>query len=383
MGLKMSETLVSNSGSAGPVADAASNELQLAWWCKSTDLRLASVRLRAALLMRMLSQRGIATVWFSKKDVSRYRCVVVRKRYDDDTVRQLRRFKQNGGRLVLDLCDNDFLPASQRHKHLHKVENLRALVAMADTVVASAEPLAQIVVRECSPAGRVVVIGDVPDDLSIIERSLWRRYWSNWRSNREFARLENVAAAGVARLIWFGACGGKRQLSGMADLARIAPMLANLSQQYPLHLTVISNSVKLYRKCVSPVLPSSRYIEWNSATFDSLLRQQHIVLIPAQHNEYTACKSDNRVVTALRAGLAVVAEPVPSYAAYKNVIMLGDMEAGLRQYLSDPARRIADARRGPDCVATAVNAQRLLALWLDVCGLQEKVFSGSQLIAHA
>ncbi len=155
----------------------------------------------------------------------------------------------------------------------------------------------------------------------------------------------------------------------MVDLARIAPMVANLAKSYPLHLTVISNNIKLYRECVAPVVSSSRYIEWNAASFDSLLCQQHIVLIPAQHNEFTACKSDNRVVTALRAGLAVVADPVPSYAAHDDVIMLGDMEAGLRRYLSDPACRIADAARGQAKAMRADQDTRLLAQWQDVCGV--------------
>lgn len=325
--------------------------------------------MRAALLSRMLFQRGIATEWFSEKDATRYRCVVVLKRYDDDTVSQLRRFKQSGGRLVLDLCDNDFLAASQRRKHLHRVENVHALAALADVIVTASEPLARIVARACPTAARIVTIGDVPDDLSVVKSNAWRRYWNLRRLNRENAHLSSMAPSGVTRLVWFGQSGGRRQLSGMVDLARIAPVVAHLGKSYPLHLTVISNNIKLYRECVAPVVPSSRYIEWNAASFDSLLRQQHIVLIPTQHNEYTACKSDNRVVTALRAGLAVVADSVPSYAAYGDVIMLGDMEAGLRRYLSDPARRIEDAARGQAKAAQTENAERVLVQWLEVCGL--------------
>jgi len=360
---------ISGRSSGGAVANAVPDRPGLAWWCNSTDLRIASVRMRAALLMRMLSQRGIETTWFSGKEISRYRCVVVRKRYDDDTVKQLSRFKGSGGRLVLDLCDNNFLSKSQNQHELRKVKNLRLLATLADVIVAASESLAQIAARECpATAGRIVVIGDIPDDLSIVENSLWRRTWNNWCAYRELNHLERVAPAGVVRLVWFGASAAKKQLSGMADLARICPMLADLGQEYPLHLTVVSNNINFYRKYIKPALPSSRYIEWNSATFDYLLRQQHIALIPAQHNEYTVCKSDNRVVTALRAGLAVVADPVPSYVPYGEVIQIGSMKAGLRHYLADPSKRIADAAQGQARVLHSGQAQRIVAQWIEVCG---------------
>jgi len=356
-------------GRDGSAASHDSACTRVAWWCQSTDLRVASVRMRAALVMRLLSQRGVATEWFRNEDASRYRCVIASKPYSDGAVRQLRRFKQNGGRFVLDLCDNGFLPATQKHKHLHKVESLRTLVDMADTVVTASEELAQIVAQECPTARRIVEIGDMPDDLSVVDVSLWRRYWNNWQSRRERNHLNNVAPAGVTRILWFGNSGGIRKMSGLADLARIAPMVADLSQIHPLHLTVISNSVKLYREHVASALPSSRYIEWNATTFDSLLRQQHIVIIPSSPNGYARCKSDNRVVTALRAGLAVVAEPVPSYLPYDDVIRIGSIEAGLRHYLADPAKRNADATRGQIRVRQAGQAERVLAQWIDACGL--------------
>jgi hypothetical protein len=141
--------------------------------------------MRAALLMRMLCQKGVGSVWYRSKDVEHYRCVVVRKRYDDDTLAQLRRFKENGGQVVLDLCDNHFVPASKASKHLHQVENLRRLVYLADAVVTSAESLAAIVRQECPDAPRVLTIGDVPDDLSIVKESPWRRLWRRWKIRRE------------------------------------------------------------------------------------------------------------------------------------------------------------------------------------------------------
>lgn len=369
LALRMWEQQVSSTEPRGSISDAALGP-QLAWWCKSENLRLASVRMRAALLMPMLAQRGIASAWFKSQDISRYRCVVVSKRYDDDTVNQLRRFKRHGGRLVLDLCHNDFQPRSQQQKHLHRVENLRLLATLADAIVVASEPLSQIVARECPDVGRIVVIGDAPDDLSIVRTAFWERTWSRWMIAREQAHLNRVAPDGTARLVWFGNANKRGQDNwGMGELARIVPMLIELNRVFPLHLTVISNNARRFKEDIAALMPSSRYIWWRPSTVDAMLRLQHIALIPAHPNEFTACKSDNRVVTSLRAGLAVVADPVPSYAPYGEVIQLGEMEDGLRRYLSDRERRSADAACGQALVAQAGHADRALNKWLDVLAL--------------
>ena len=357
---------------APSVADAESDGPRLAWWCKSEDLRLASVRMRTALLMPMLSRQGIASEWFRPANVSRYRCVVVRKRYDDATLQMLRHFKQQGGRLVLDLCDNDFIPRSQQQKHLHEVENLRLLAAWADAIVASSEPLGQIVTRECPAARKVLVIGDAPDDPSIADISLIERVWGRWTLAREQAGLKRAAPTGVTRLVWFGIASKRRQLgSGMSELAGIVPMLVALNRAYPLHLTVISDSAERFREDIAPLMPSSRYVSWRPSTFDALLRWQHIALIPSSPEATAACKSDNRVVTALRAGLAVVADPVPSYMPYADVIRIGPMEAGLRHYLVHPETRIADAARGQARVTHPGLVRSVLSQWIEVVGLCE------------
>ena len=320
--------------------------------------------------MPMLLQQGISSEWFRPQDVLRYRCVVVSKRYDDGTLRLLHQFKLLGGRIVLDLCDNDFRPRSQQQKHLHQVDNLRLLAGMADVIVASSQPLAQIITKECPAAGKVEVIGEVPDDPSIVPISFWARAWGRWTLAREQGRLNLVAPIGVTRLVWFGYAKKRGQHnSGMGDLTNIVPMLVELAQTFPLHLTVISNNAQRFQEEIAPLMPSSRYVSWRAETIESMLRLQHIALIPSFPGAATACKSDNRVVTALRAGLAVVADPVPSYMPYDEVIRIGSMEAGLRHYLADPSKRVADAAQGQARVLHPGQTQRIVVQWIEACGL--------------
>ena len=337
---------------------------RVAWWCKSTDLKIASVRMRAAILMRSMSQQGVHAGWFTEKDASDFNCVVVSKRYDDETLLRLRRFKQAGGRVVIDLCDNHFVAASQSQKHLHQVENLRAMVGLAHAVVTSAEPLAQIVLRECPGVAQVVVIGDVPDDLSIVQACALRRAWAKLIAARERSCLNQLAPEGVTRLVWFGNSAGRQKKSGMTDLARVLPILEKLNKTHPLNLTVISNSKRLYKEQIACATLPSRYVEWDALTFEAVLSDQHIALIPATPNEFTSSKSDNRVVTAMRAGLAVVADPVPSYLAHGDVIHVGDIEGGLRHYLNDPALRAQQSLKGRERALLGGLAERVVAQWL-------------------
>ncbi|HKY51794.1 MAG TPA: hypothetical protein VJP45_11115 [Candidatus Limnocylindria bacterium] len=338
----------------------------VAWWCKTPSLTVASVRIRAAQVMRELDRRGIRTLWYDPRRSAEVRALVLSRRYDDDTVAEVRRLQARGVRIVLDLCDNNFVPASQAPKHMRKVENLRTLAKLADAITVSAVALVAIVRDECPDAKPATVIGDLADDLSIVPLPWYRRPAVAFKRRWERAWLERRAGAGVGRLVWFGNSGGMRRRSGLQDLAGILDVLETLHRERPLHLTVISNSRARYDELFGRTGFSSRYVEWDPWTSADLLRRQDVALIPAADSSYTACKSDNRVATALAAGVAVVASPVPSYLPYRESIVLGDFAGGLRTYLADPARRRADVSSGRQVAARSTDAETIVGRWREV-----------------
>jgi len=355
-----------------PQAPKALSEGLIGWWCKSSDLKVASTRIRGAVVLRALTDRGVPATWFDPRQAQRYRCLVLSKRYDDKTLRVTRAFKARGGRVVVDLCDQHFVVAPGDRKDAARVANLRALVALADAITVSAQPLVQIVARECPDAVAATVIGDMADDLSMQPLPLYRVPSILWKRRREQARVMSVPD-GVTRLVWFGNASGRNNRSGMVDLARVVPDIARLAQRFPLHLTVISNSRARYREWIAPAAVAQRYVEWDPWTFEMLLGAQHIALIPAAPNEFTASKSDNRAVSAFRAGLAVVADPIPSYAHFGSAIPDGEFASTLATYLEEPARRAANAESGRIRALASSDPRRLASLWLAAFGSGSRV----------
>jgi hypothetical protein len=164
----------------------------IGWWCKSRDLKVASTRLRGAVVMRALRQRGVDADWFDPRRADRFRTLVLAKRYDDATLEVARRFQAAGGRVVLDLCDNNFVAASEAPEHQRRIANLPHLAALADAITVSAPPLAELVARECPGNREALFIGDMADDTSIVPLRGSRRIaiaLKQYRQNAALARL--------------------------------------------------------------------------------------------------------------------------------------------------------------------------------------------------
>ena len=355
--------MASQDPSPHPVPDAK----RIGWWAKTTDLHVASVRIRGELVMRALRDGGVAADWFDPQRADRYDCLVLSKRYDDRTLDVARRFKAGGGRVVVDLCDNHFVAASQAEHHLRQTNTLRALIAIADAITVPSPALAQIAVAECPEAVPPTIIEDLADDLRVVPLPWHRRPGVAWKRWRERQRLERLPAA-TLRLAWFGNARGRRDQSGLVDLASAGAELETLSRELPLHLTVISNSRAAYRDLIRPFAFSQRYVEWDPWTFDALLSAHHVALLPITPNEFTACKSSNRPVSAFLAGLAVAAGPVPSYAAMADAIGSTDrLSAGLRAWANDPGQRRADAARGRELALQSSDPGRLARQWEEAC----------------
>ncbi len=338
----------------------------IGWWCRSTSLKVAATRIRAAHVMRGLEAGGLEAEWFDARKSSRYRCVVLSSRQDNATIAAIRRLQSEGCRVVLDFCDNKFMPASDSAKQRKKTDNLLALTTSADAIVAATDALARTIAEHCPDAPPAMVIGDLADDLSVIPVPWHRRPNVLFKRRIEAARLSMVAGDGVARLVWFGHHGGRQPQSGLVDLARLCGLLQSLHRERPLHLTVISNNRARYAELIAGHGFPSHYVEWDPWTFEERLRSQHIALIPATPNAFTHCKSDNRVVTAFRAGLAVVASSVPSCRAFRGSLILDDFEEGLRTYISDPERRQTDVALGRILAARTSAPGPILSRWREV-----------------
>lgn len=334
----------------------------IGWWSKWDCLNNPGRRIRGELVMRGLRKRGIEVDWFDPREPGRYRCVVLGPRTDARTDEVVQQLRAQRSRLVLDLCDNHFMPPEHNDKLRARTQRLLRLVGHVDQVVVASARLGEVVGRVCPGTPPPLVIGDLADDLSVVPGTAYTRLrakFSLWRA----AGLPPRGPQAPVRLVWFGDHGGDWAPVGLCDIAAMQPLLARLHREFPLHLTVISNHRRKYRRLFADAGFPHRYLQWNAQAFPQLLAQHDVVLIPASDNEFTACKTDNRVVSAFRAGLPVVASPIPSYRRYAAAMEPGGLEAGLRRYLRVPVLRQLHAQRGRALAERYSAPGPILDLW--------------------
>jgi hypothetical protein len=339
------------------------NSNTIGWWTHSRDLRIASTRIRAELVMRGLRAAGTSASWFEPDHAARFNTLVIGKRHDLQTIQLANAFQQQGGKVIVDLCDNRFEFPPDATELAQQAAQLRQLLNLANHVVASTPTLASIIRSQLPSLPHLSVIGDLADELSVAPTRLRQLIAAKFSGARTLAKLKQLRSSGHTLLVWFGSHGGPYAEAGMSDLLRIRAVLEQAHRAAPLALTVISNSEEKYLQHVKPFAIPTVYTAWNSANFDVLLQAHDISLIPINPNPFTVCKTDNRVVTSLLHGLAVVADEIPSYAPYRASIGLSDWHADLQRYLTDAAGRAQDVATGKALAQELTDKDAIVAQW--------------------
>lgn len=295
--------------------------------------------------MRELRRRGYPVELFDPARSGAYAALVYSKVYHDSAQAEARRLRANGTRIVVDLCDNHFYNPLNLDTLGTAAASLRRMLGEADELVASTDAMAEVLRGEARADTPVTVIGDaVETRIEGVRTTPWARWWARRRLEALSARLG--ADAGPARLVWFGSHGGPSGDYGMGDLETVRPLLESLHRDHPLSLTVISNSAAKFARLIRPWNLPTHYLAWNAETFLDALRLHAIALIPIRQNPFTRCKTNNRLATALTAGLAVVASGIPSYGPFDECCALDDWSGGLQRYILDPDARRRDVASG-------------------------------------
>jgi hypothetical protein len=151
---------------------------------------------------------------------------------------------------------------------------------------------------------------------------------------------------GRTPLVWFGSHGNPFSDVGMLDLLRVAGTLEEINRRYPISLTVISNHRSKFESHFAGWKIPVHYLDWDRVTFLAALRLHDISLIPIGVNDFTRCKSANRLILSLFHGLAVVADDIPSYREFCEVARIADWREGLTAYVADPRVRERDVAGG-------------------------------------
>lgn len=351
-------------GAAGVGESFPAGRFLVGWRPKSADARVASVRIRCLNPVRELRRRGYPVELFDERRAERYSVVIYSKLYDESIQAEARRLRAGGTKIVLDLCDNHFYNPRGLELLRTAATQLRGMLALADAAVASTEAMAEVIRCEGRADLPVTVIGDAVETRIEGVRT-WP--WDGWLARRRLrslgARLD--AHPDRARIVWFGSHGGPSGDYGLGDLQVVRPVLESLQQDHPLSLTVVSNSAGRFARLIRPWSIPTYYLEWHQATFLDALGLHGIAVIPVRETPFTRCKSNNRLVTALAAGLAVTATGIPSYRPFAHCCILDDWAGGLRRYILDPAARRSDVAAGRALVEREWSLTHVADQWQD------------------
>lgn len=321
----------------------------LAWKPKFRDPRVASVRYRCLIPLEALRARGLPVALYEERDRSRYTGVVFSKLYGPDDQALARDLRAAGGAVILDLCDNHFYNPFDVPAYRSARTNLLRMIALADLVVCSTAALAEVVRHEAGLEQLPEVVGDPVECAT--------------------ADVQDTAVAskrGLAQFVWFGIHGVPNAPCGMLDLLNIDELLTETAQRWAFEVIVVSNDRSKYEAHIRPRPWPSKYVEWDHSSFPRLLARATAVLLPITRNPFTLCKSNNRLATALLAGVPVIADSIPSYEEFAPFAYLDDWRRGLETVLSAPAEARARAMAGRRYVSERWSVPAIADQWVRV-----------------
>jgi len=174
--------------------------------------------------------------------------------------------------------------------------------------------------------------------------------------------------SGSARqqILWFGIHGAEHASFGMLDLLLIQADLEQIAREFDVELVVVSNSHQKFQHQIAPLKIKSRYLDWTASVVEQQLQSAALVIIPNSLDSFSLCKSANRTVLALNAGVPVVATLTPALSGLAGCIQTGSFLDGMRWYLSDADRAAHDVRQGQAVIGQMFGSKRIASMWLDV-----------------
>ena len=251
-----------------------------------------------------------------------------------------------GATIIVDNCDNQFASETVSAQWTQSLELLQRLAAASAVFVSCSMELQAVLRQNLRATVLHTVIDDPVEQHTRLDvDSLWKRVFSPQRMAarlitwRHALKLLGERVSGRLPLVWYGSHGNSFAAGGMLDLLAIRPALEDANTVTPISLTVISNNKRKFDENFAEFKFPVYYLEWNRVTFHALLRQHSIVVIPSSDNPFTRCKSSNRLTLAVHHGVAVIADAMPAYQPYGEVVGLGNWEANLKKLLASRMAR--------------------------------------------
>lgn len=230
--------------------------------------------------------------------------------------------KDAGDKVVFDVCDNHF--GNQFSSYY------RGMCELADLVTCNTPTMKEIILKETGKHAHII---DDP-----------------YEYPEEEARF--IPNQNPINLLWYG---------HFVNLNTVQPMVQQLKQlEENISLCVISNMQPQQPTVDKNVFLS--FLSWSPPTQKNMLEWCNYVVLPTDLNDPTKrTKSHNRLVEGIRSGRFVLAQPLPSYEAFKDFAWVGeDISDGICWADENPDLALERIKKGqeylrenlsPDCIA--------------------------------
>lgn len=327
----------------------------------SYNPRKASVRLRVLAPIAALRRRGVEIARYDPAVGPRgYDAIIFSKSYTRRAAALVEAARAAGCIVVSDVCDSVIERAERRGRH-RKLARIVRQFAVADLVTVATAELGATLATDAAISAAVIgsklrIVPDMLEDidaLAALRLSLLDRF--------NLRRLGRFHARNPAALhcIWFGKSFG--DVSGFAHLDTAVAALEAAPD--PITLTICSDDRAAYNKASKAWRIPHIFVPWTLASFPHVLAQQRVAVIPVVQNSYTMGKTINRPAAALRAGLGVVADTLPSYRELAPFVYLDDWPGGLRAYARSWKRECEKIAAGNRWLDDLYGADRVAACW--------------------
>jgi glycosyltransferase involved in cell wall biosynthesis len=322
---------------------------------------VASVRIRCLNVVSELRKQGFSVELFKPKK-NNYSVVVFSKSYRLRDIESAEALKASGTHIVFDICDNHFVKDAER------VARLRRMLQICDRCVVSSTAL-KSVVEENMGSEFETPVNVIADAVETKLSGPWWNLRSRFRAEIQLARLKSALATARGkppfRFVWFGNYRGSHN-SGLAHAAVLRHRLEALNAQYPVSLTIISNSRESFEQIFGDWVIPVHYLDWSAYTFFRAMRMNQVALIPIESNAFTKVKTNNRVLQSLYLGLGVVADGIESYQEFSGCTYLDAWEEGLYAYIKDRALLHEHIREGRAIIERNYSIEKIARQWLQL-----------------
>ncbi|MEM7213607.1 MAG: hypothetical protein AAF479_17270 [Pseudomonadota bacterium] len=273
---------------------------------------------------------------------------IFQKAYSEQDISLVSTLADRGVATILDLSDNHWFNPDGREDLTERATRLDRMVASVDLVTVPTEQLKHRV-----SGNRCSVVDDALEPLS-------------WRYSLPAVRrpLERLILGDRIRLVWFGNPGTPARGFGVVDLGSRMDQLNRFGSKFPIELTAVSKNEEVIRTHTQHAEFPVRYVPWSFEGIAGLLRQHDICVLPINRNAFTECKSPNRLILALRLGLPVVADSIPSYEEFSSFVTLDHWQGGLTAYATRSDVRRQHLRRARAYISARFGRQQLVIQWM-------------------